>query len=283
MKEEFTVFTIGCHLSISKGFSSAARDAMDIGANTFQFFTRNPRGGRAKNLSEDELNDFKNFCTGNNLGVIVAHAPYTLNLCSSDEKVVDFGIRAMTEDLIRLNSMPPSFYNFHPGSHTGKGVDKGIEMISNALNKVLITDMKTKVLLETMAGKGSEVGSKFIELKQIIDRVNLKDKIGVCLDTCHVYDAGYDIVNDLDGVLKEFDDIIGLQRLCAIHINDSKNPYASKKDRHEKLGEGYIGLDAMERIINHKYLRSHPFILETPNDTLKGYANEISILKGLRK
>ncbi len=275
------LFTIGAHLSASKGYAHMYDEALSIGANTFQFFTRNPRGGKAKALDEKDIASFISK-SKDNFGPILAHAPYTLNACSADEKIREFAYIAMSDDMTRLEKTPGQMYNFHPGSHVGQGVDKGIEQISSLLNKILFPEMTTTVLLETMAGKGSEVGSKFEELKRIIDSVELNDHMGVCLDTCHVYDAGYDIVNDLDGVLEEFDRVIGLERLKAIHLNDSKNPFASHKDRHEKIGEGSLGIDAITRIINHPALASLPFFLETPNE-LDGYAHEIELLKSLRK
>lgn len=273
---------IGCHLSASKGYTHMAKEAISIGANTFQFFTRNPRGGSAKDLDEKDVNTFLEYSKKNGIEIILAHAPYTLNGCSADEKIRNFATSVMQDDISRLEKTPGALYNFHPGSHVGQGVDTGIKYICDMLNVSLFEGMKTTVLLETMAGKGSEVGRSFEELKRIIDETELGDLLGVCLDTCHVYDAGYDIVNNLDGVLEEFDKIIGISRLKAIHINDSKNPFESHKDRHEKIGDGSIGLEAFERIINHKYLRNLPFYLETPNE-LDGYAKEIEILKNLYK
>lgn len=276
------MFKIGCHLSASKGFTHMGKEAMSIGANTFQFFTRNPRGGKAKDIDKADVKKFLEFAVENNFAKILAHAPYTLNACSADSGIREFAFNTMKDDLMRMEYVPGNLYNFHPGSHVGQGIEKGIELISDMLNKILTPDITTTVLLETMAGKGSEVGSKFEELRAIIDRVELSDKLGVCLDTCHVNDAGYDVVNNLDGVLEEFDKIIGIERLCAIHINDSKNPFASHKDRHEKIGEGNIGLDAFERIINHPKLKDLPFLLETPNE-LDGYAKEIEMLKKIYK
>lgn len=270
--------TIGCHLSASKGYLNMGKTAQSINANTFQFFTRNPRGGKAKNIDENDVNKFLEFMKENNFPKILAHAPYTLNACSADEKVREFAHITMADDLERMEYTPGQMYNFHPGSHVGQGIELGIELISKQLNAVLKPEMTTCVLLETMAGKGSEVGSKFEELREIIDKTELNEKLGVCLDTCHIYDAGYDIVNDLDGVLDEFDRIIGLDRLKAIHLNDSKNPFCSHKDRHEKIGEGSIGLEAFKKIINHPNLRNLPFYLETPNE-LDGYENEIKILR----
>ena len=273
------MLTIGAHLSASKGYTAMLKQAKEIGANTFQFFTRNPRGGSAKDIDEKDVNTFLELMKSEDFPVILAHAPYTLNCCSAKPETIEFAVNTFADDLRRMEYQ---LYNFHPGSHVGQGEEKGIGLIADALNKVLFEDMTTTVLLETMAGKGSEVGKTFEELRAIIDRVELSDKLGVCLDTCHVNDAGYDIVNDLDGVLDEFDKVIGLDRLKAIHLNDSKNPLSAHKDRHEKIGEGYIGLEAIERIINHPKLRNLPFFLETPNE-LDGYAREIEILRGLYK
>ena len=273
---------IGSHLSASKGYLHMAEEAVSIGANTFQFFTRNPRGGSAKKINEDDIKKFLEYSSEHSFATILAHAPYTLNACSKDEKTREFAHITMEDDLMRMEYTPNQMYNFHPGSHVGQGAERGIELITELLNSVLKPEMTTTVLLETMAGKGSEVGRSFEELREIIDRTELSDKLGVCLDTCHVYDAGYDIVNDLDGVLSEFDRIIGLDRLKAIHLNDSKNPFESHKDRHEKIGEGSLGIEAISRIINHPALRDLPFYLETPNE-LDGYAREIALLKSLRK
>lgn len=269
---------IGCHLSASKGYLHMGKEAKNIGANTFQFFTRNPRGGSAKEINPDDVKAFLAFMEENGWKHILAHAPYTLNACSDKPEVRDFALRTMKDDLIRMEYTPHQMYNFHPGSHVGQGAEVGIEFIINQLNACLTPDMTTTVLLETMAGKGSEIGGRFEELRAIIDGVELKEKIGVCLDTCHVYDGGYDIAGNLDGVLDEFDKAIGLDRLKAIHMNDSKNPFASHKDRHEKIGEGSIGFEAMERIINHPKLQGIPVFLETPNE-LDGYAKEIKMLK----
>lgn len=273
---------IGCHLSASKGFLEMGKTAVSIGANTFQFFTRNPRGGTAKALDPKDIEAFLKFSKENNIDVILAHAPYTLNLCSADAGIREFAKNTLADDIKRMEAVPYNLYNFHPGSHVGQGAEVGINMIADALNDILYPEMTTCVLLETMSGKGSEVGRDFREIKEIIDKVKLSDKVGVCLDTCHVYDAGYDIVNNLDGVLKEFDEIIGLNRLRAIHINDSKNPFESHKDRHEVIGGGSIGVDAFSHIINHPALRELPFFLETPNE-LSGYKEEIALLKSLRK
>ena len=274
------MFKIGCHLSASKGFMSMGREAAQVGANVFQFFTRNPRGGSAKAIDTEDVNAFLDFSKENGIVAMLAHAPYTLNPCSADPKIREFAVNTFRDDLARMEYVPGNMYNFHPGSHVKQGVEKGIELIVETLDAVLTADQSTTVLLETMAGKGSEVGSKFEELREIIDRTSLGAGLGVCLDTCHVYDAGYDIVNDLDGVLTEFDRIVGLDRLKAIHINDTKNPFASHKDRHEKIGQGHIGLEAFERIINHPALRELPFFLETPNE-LAGYGEEIKLLRGL--
>ena len=272
------MFTIGCHLSASKGYLAMAKQALELGGNTFQFFTRNPRGGTAKPVDEADIAAFHASAAENGIRTILAHAPYTLNACAADERVMEFCLMTMKDDLERMEYTPGQLYNFHPGSHVKQGTEVGIEKIAATLNQ----EMTTTVLLETMAGKGSEVGATFEELRAIIDRVALSDKLGVCLDTCHVHDGGYDIVNNLDGVLEQFDRIIGLDRLRAIHINDSKNPLAAHKDRHEKIGQGYIGTDAFARIINHPALRDLPFYLETPNE-LDGYAAEIALLQSLRK
>lgn len=276
------MLTIGAHLSASKGYTAMLRQAQEIGANTFQFFTRNPRGGSAKEIDEKDVKTFLTLMKSEGFPVILAHAPYTLNCCSAKPETREFALNTFADDLKRMEYTPHQLYNFHPGSHTGQGVEAGVEQIAEILNKVLFENMTTTVLLETMAGKGSEVGKTFQELKAIIDRVELDDKMGVCLDTCHVSDGGYDIVNNLDGVLEEFDKVIGIDRLKAVHLNDSKNPPNSHKDRHEKIGDGFIGIDAFERIINHPALRNLPFFLETPNE-LDGYAKEISILKSLYK
>lgn len=273
---------IGCHLSTSKGYAHMAEEILSLGGNTFQFFTRNPRGGSAKPIDEKDINRFKEICNENGIGIILAHAPYTLNAASADERTREFAKETMADDLNRMEYTPGNLYNFHPGSHVGQGVEVGIQYIISMLNEVIKPEQTTTVLLETMAGKGSEIGRTFEELKEIMDGVTLKDHLGVCLDTCHVYDAGYDIVGNLDGVLEEFDRVIGLKNLKAVHLNDSKNPFESHKDRHEKIGEGSIGIEAMERIINHPRLRSLPFYLETPNE-LEGYAKEIDWLKSLYK
>lgn len=274
------MLNIGCHLSTTKGFKNMGREAVEIGGNAFQFFTRNPRGGKAKNIDEKDVEGLLEIIKENNFSKILAHAPYTLNACSADERTREFAVETMADDLARMEYLPNNLYNFHPGSHVKQGVEVGINYIVDMLNTVLKPEQTTKVLLETMAGKGSEIGRKFEEIAEIISRVELKEHMGVCLDTCHVYDAGYDIVNDLDGVLEEFDRIIGLERLHAIHLNDSKNPFKSHKDRHEKIGEGSLGIQAITRIINHPKLRNIPFFLETPND-IDGYAKEIEILRSL--
>jgi deoxyribonuclease-4 len=259
-----------------------AKQAVEIGANTFQFFTRNPRGFKAKDIDEQDVKEFLEIIKENNFVKILAHAPYTLNPCSADKRVRDLAKEIFIDDLKIMEYTPGNLYNFHPGSHVGQGTDAGIKIIADTLNTVLKKDQTTIVLLETMSGKGSEVGSKFEELKQIIDLVELKDKVGVCLDTCHIYDGGYDIVNDLDNVIKQFDGIIGLKKLKAVHLNDTKNPYASHKDRHEKIGEGHLGLDAIGKVINHPKLKKLPFYLETPNE-IDGYAKEIKMLKEIYK
>ena len=258
------------------------KEAVSIGGNTFQFFTRNPRGSKAKPIDPEDAKALCQYMKENEFGVILAHAPYTLNACSDKEETREFAWMTMKDDLERMEYTPGNLYNFHPGSHVGQGAEKGIEYISQMLNDILKPEQTTTVLLETMAGKGTEVGRSFEELRAIIDKVELKDHIGVCLDTCHIYDAGYDIVNNLDGVLEEFDRVIGIGKLKAIHLNDSKNPFASHKDRHEKLGEGSLGIDTFEKIINHPMLCHLPFYLETPNE-LPGYANEICMLKELSR
>ncbi len=273
---------IGCHLSVTKGYHFMGKEALSINADTFQFFTRNPRGGSSKKLDPVDVVNLQKLMIEHNFGPILAHAPYTLNPCSADERVREFAFNVFSEDLEKLESLPGTLYNFHPGSHVGQGVEAGIEMIATLLNQVIDQDQSTMILLETMSGKGSEVGSRFEELRAIIDKVEHREKIGVCLDTCHVYDAGYDIVNDLDGVLDTFDRIIGLERLYAIHLNDSKNPFSSHKDRHEKIGEGFLGIDAIKRIINHPKLNLLPFYLETPNE-IEGYASEIALLRALKE
>jgi len=269
---------IGCHLASSRGYAAMGRQAVEINANTFAFFTRNPRGGSAKAIDMKDVEEFLGIASQNSFGRLVAHAPYTMNACSADENIRRFAREAMADDLSRMEATPHNYYNFHPGSHVKQGVEIGIELIADQLNAVLTESQTTTVLLETMAGKGSEVGRSFEELRLIIERTELSDKLGVCLDTCHVWDAGYDIVNNLDGVLEDFDRIIGLDRLKAIHLNDSMNPLGAHKDRHAKIGEGHIGADALIRVINHPKLKALPFILETPND-IDGYAREIEFLR----
>ena len=276
------MFTIGCHLSSSKGYLNMAETAVSINANTFQFFTRNPRGGAAKPIDENDIKAFLEYSKEHGIEKILAHAPYTLNACAADPSIREFARNTMADDIRRMEYTPNQLYNFHPGSHVKQGADVGIQLICEHLNEVLYPEMTTIVLLETMSGKGSEVGRSFEEIRKIIDGTELSDKLGVCLDTCHVYDAGYDVVNNLDDVLDAFDRIIGIDRLKAIHINDSKNPFESHKDRHEVIGGGFIGIEAFERIINHKSLRDLPFFLETPNE-LDGYQKEIEVLRGLYK
>ena len=273
------MLNIGCHLSISKGYENMGNEALKINANTFQFFTRNPRGGKIKDLNENDINKLLNLMQENKFAKILAHAPYTMNLCSDKEDIRDFAKNMMKEDLERMEYLPGNMYNFHPGSHVGQGTEKGIEYIVKALNEVLTENQTTTVLLETMAGKGTEIGRSFEELKMIIDKVYLKDKLGVCLDTCHINDAGYDVSN-IDKVLEEFDKVIGLDYLKAIHLNDSMNEKGSHKDRHQKIGEGTIGIKNIEKIINNSILKRIPFYLETPND-LDGYAKEIKLLRNL--
>lgn len=271
---------IGCHLSSAKGYLAMAKEAVKIGANTFQFFTRNPRGGKAKALDLEDVAAYRHFAEEQGLSPILAHAPYTLNACAASEDLRTFAKETMADDLQRLEHIPGSLYNFHPGSHVKQGAETGIRLIAAQLNEILWPDQATTVLLETMAGKGSEVGRSFEELAAILERVELADKMGVCLDTCHIFDGGYDIVRNLDKVLLEFDKVIGLQKLRAIHLNDSMNPLGSHKDRHQKLGEGSIGLEALGHVVNHSALRGLPFYLETPND-LAGYAREIALVKQL--
>lgn len=273
---------IGCHLSSSKGFLHMGKEVTEIGANTFQFFTRNPRGSKAKEIDEKDVEKYHVFAKEHDISQILAHAPYTLNPCSKDAHTREFALMTMEDDLKRMEYVPGNCYNFHPGSHVGQGAEEGIKMIAETLNQILKKEQHTTVLLETMAGKGTEVGRSFEELRAILDRVELKEHMGVCLDTCHVYDAGYDIVNHLDQVLDEFDSIIGLERLRAIHMNDSKNPFASHKDRHEKIGEGSLGVKTFETMVNHPKLQGIPIYLETPNE-LDGYAKEIKMLRELEK
>ena len=269
---------IGNHLSASKGYAAMGKAALALDANTFAFFTRNPRGGKAKEIDEKDVEKFLNFAKEHEFGKIVAHAPYTMNLCAAKEDVRSFSKEMLLDDLKRMEYTPYNYYNFHPGSHVGQGAEKGIALIAEALNEALKPEQTTTVLLETMAGKGTEIGRTFEELREILDRVELNDKMGVCLDTCHVWDGGYDIVNDLDGVLNEFDRVIGLDRLKAVHFNDSMNDCGSHKDRHAKIGEGKIGAEAMRRVALHPLLEGRPFILETPNDD-EGYRREIQMVR----
>ncbi len=276
------MLTIGCHLSASKGYQAMGKDALKIGANTFQFFTRNPRGSKAKAIDPEDIAAFLAFARAHDFQVLLAHAPYTLNACAADASIREFAVRTMREDLERLAHIPGAMLNFHPGSHVRQGVEIGVRYIADMLDAVMAEGTATPILLETMAGKGSEVGRSFEELRQIVDTARDGDRIGVCLDTCHVYDAGYDVVGRLDDVLGEFDRVLGLSRLRAIHLNDSKNPMGSRKDRHEQIGKGSLGLDAIAAIINHPALRNLPFYLETPNEP-EGYAREIALLRGLYK
>lgn len=271
---------IGCHLSSSKGFLAMGRQAWKLGADTFQFFTRNPRGSKAKELDSADAAALMALLAERNFAPVIAHAPYTLNLCSAEEKNRTFAQEIMADDLRRMEYLPGQLYNFHPGSHVGQGTETGIAYIADALNAILTPEQSTTVLLETMSGKGSEVGGRFEELREILDRVELSDRMGVCLDTCHVSDAGYALAEDLDGVLMEFDHVIGLNRLKAIHLNDSLNPCGAHKDRHARIGEGCIGLEALRRVVNHPALKDLPFCLETPNE-LPGYAAEIALMRSL--
>lgn len=269
---------IGNHLSSSGGFLAMGKAALDLGADTFAFFTRNPRGGSAKAIDPKDAEALVKLMAENNFGKLVAHAPYTMNVCAAKEDIKEFSRNMLAEDLDRMQYVPGNYYNFHPGSHVGQGSEAAIPMIADAINFALKEEHQTTILLETMAGKGSEVGRTFEELRAIIDLVELKDKVGVCFDTCHTWDGGYDNVNNFDDVLKEFDSIIGLDRLCAVHLNDSKNPFDSHKDRHELLGEGSIGADALKYIVTHEKLQGKPFILETPNDD-EGYKREIAMVR----
>lgn len=276
------MLNIGCHLSASKGFEHMGKEALSIGANTFAFFTRNPRGGKAKDIDEVDVAKFLKLAEENKFAKLVAHAPYTMNPCSATDKVREFAYMVMEDDLRRMEYLPGNYYNFHPGSHTGQGAEKGIELISKMLNDLLKPDQSTIVLLESMAGKGSEVGRSFEELAAIIERVALKDKIGVCLDSCHISDGGYDITNNLDKVMDEFDRVVGKEYLYAMHLNDSMNPTGSHKDRHQKIGEGFLGLETFDKIVNHKDLQGLSFILETPNE-MDGYKKEIELLRSVYK
>lgn len=270
---------IGCHLSVSKGYAKMGSDAISIDANCFQFFTRNPRGGAAKTPVPGDMEKLIALMEENEFAPILAHAPYTLNPAAAEERIREFALMVMKDDLRILENVPGNYYNFHPGSHVGQGAAVGIDLIVHHLNQVLSPDQRTTVLLETMSGKGSEVGRTFEEIREIIDRVDHPELLGVCMDSCHIYSAGYDIVNDLDGVLTQFDKVIGLERLKAIHLNDSMKPFASHLDRHELIGKGTIGMDAIVRFINHPSLRELPFYLETPNEELSGYAEEIRVLR----
>ena len=272
----------GCHLSISRGFAAMADTAQTLGADTFQFFTRNPRGGAAKAIDPEDAAVLRARQREGVIAPVVAHAPYTVNPCAKEDKTLEFARQTMADDLRRLEQLPGNFYNFHPGSHVGQGIETGLQRVAGTLDAVMFEGQKTVVLLETMAGKGTEVGGRFEELRGIVDRTARPELLGVCLDTCHVHDAGYDIVNDLDGVLAEFDRVIGLGRLRALHLNDSKNPRGAHKDRHERLGQGYIGWEAFRRIVTHPALRGLPMILETPNE-LPGYAEEIRALREMAK
>jgi deoxyribonuclease-4 len=269
---------IGCHLTVTNGYEAMGRQMVDFGGNTFAWFTRNPRGGKSKDIVLEDVRALSAVLAEKSFGKLVAHGSYTMNLCSANPETRANGLDMLKKDLEKMEYLPGQYYNFHPGSHTGQGAEAGIEQIAEGLNKALFPEMRTTVLLETMAGKGSEVGRNFEELKEIIDRVELSDKLGVCFDTCHTWDSGYDIVNDLDGVLGKFDEIIGLGRLKAVHFNDSKNPCGAAKDRHEKLGQGFIGMEAMKRIAQHPAFEGLPFILETPNDD-EGYIQEIATVK----
>ncbi|WP_320930593.1 deoxyribonuclease IV [Hungatella sp.] len=272
------MLTIGCHLSSSKGYLAMGKEAVKIDANTFQFFTRNPRGTKAKAIDENDVERFLAFAKENGIERILAHAPYTLNACSADEHLRELARDTMADDLRRMEYTPGNCYNFHPGSHVGQGAEAGITFIADMLNQILKPEQRTTVLLETMSGKGSEVGREFEELREILDRVECKERMGVCLDTCHVWDGGYDIVNDLEGVIGKFDRIIGLEKLKAIHLNDSLNPLGAHKDRHAKIGEGCIGEEALKRVVTHPALKDLPFYLETPNE-LPGYAREIAVMR----
>lgn len=274
------MFKIGSHISAAKGYYAMGKQALEIGANTFAFFTRNPRGGAAKAIDMEDIEKFRTLAAENNFAPVVAHAPYTLNACAAKPALREFAQNTMADDLRRMELIPGNYYNFHPGSHVQQGPEMGITLIANMLNAILDPGQSTIVLLETMAGKGSEMGRSFEEIRAILDKVECREKMGVCLDTCHVWDGGYDIVNDLDGVLSEFNRVIGLENLRAVHLNDTMNPLAAHKDRHAKIGEGHLGLEAIGRIINHPDLRDLPFVLETPND-IDGYAREIALLKTL--
>ncbi len=272
--------TIGSHISSAGGYEAMGKRAVKMNANTFAFFTRNPRGGKAKEIQQEDVERYKEISRQHEFGKIVAHAPYTMNACAAKEELREFAKNILTDDLKRMDYIPGNYYNFHPGSHVGQGVQTGIEKIAQVLNAVLKPEWNTTVLLETMAGKGTEVGGNFEEIRQIMDLVECREKLGVCMDTCHLWDGGYDIVGGLDGVVEEFDRVIGLEHLKAVHLNDSKNPLGSHKDRHEKIGEGHIGLDALAAVVQHPKLRHLPFILETPNDEA-GWAEEIRTLRDI--
>lgn len=281
-EKEQKMLHIGCHLSSSKGFLAMGKTALSIGADTFQFFTRNPRGGKAKAVNPEDAAALARLCAEHSFAPLLAHAPYTMNPCAAEPRILDFARMVMEGDLEQLEYLPGNMYNFHPGSHVKQGVEVGVEKIAALLNAVLHKDLHTTVLLETMAGKGTEIGRSFEELAAILDKVQLHDKMGVCLDTCHIFDGGYDIVSDLDGVLERFDRIIGLQKLRAVHLNDSLNPLGSHKDRHACIGAGNIGLTALSAVTKHPALRALPFYLETPNE-LPGYAAEIKLLRELHE
>ena len=274
------MLTIGCHLSSSKGFMHMGKTALSIGANTFAFFTRNPRGGAAKAVDTADAAALCAMQAEGTIGTLVAHAPYTVNPCAKEEKTLEFARQTMADDLKRLEFVPENYYNLHPGSHVGQGVEEGVRRVAETLDQVMFAGQRTVVLLETMAGKGTEVGGRFEELREILDRAAMPEQVGVCLDTCHVSDAGYDIIGDLDGVLTEFDRVIGLEKLRALHLNDSKNPCGAHKDRHECIGKGFLGEQTFARIVRHPALRGLPMILETPNE-LAGYAEEIRLLRAL--
>ncbi len=274
------MFYIGCHLSPSAGLRAMGETAVSLGATTLQFFTRNPRGSKAKPIDPADAAALIALCREQRFGPLVAHAPYTINACSKDERTREFARMTLADDLQRMEYLPGNLYNFHPGSHTGQGIETGIALIAETLNAILTPDIHTTVLLETMAGKGTEVGGRFEELREILDRVEISDKMGICLDTCHVSDAGYDIIHGLDGVLAEFDRVIGLDRLKAVHVNDSLNPCGAKKDRHARIGEGYLGKETFRRVVNHPALQGLPMVLETPNE-LPGYAREIALLRDM--
>ena len=274
------MFYIGCHLSPSAGLRAMGETAVSLGATTLQFFTRNPRGSKAKPIDPADAAALIALCREQRFGPLVAHAPYTINACSKEERTREFARMTLADDLQRMEYLPGNLYNFHPGSHTGQGIETGIALIAETLNAILTPDIHTTVLLETMAGKGTEVGGRFEELREILDRVEISDKMGICLDTCHVSDAGYDIIHGLDGVLAEFDRVIGLDRLKAVHVNDSLNPCGAKKDRHARIGEGYLGKETFRRVVNHPALQGLPMVLETPNE-LPGYAREIALLRDM--